>query len=108
MEERRELWSSLLRDKPRASSWCIGGDFNVITTPHEKGGGRPFAMTKGMEFLSFMEEVEVFDASFSGPRFTWCINRRGQARRWKRLDSAVMNEECLGVVSTISVVYFAS
>ena len=47
MEERRELWHHLLRDKPNASPWCIGGDFNVVTTPHEKCGGRPYSMAEG-------------------------------------------------------------
>ncbi|XP_071922584.1 uncharacterized protein [Coffea arabica] len=107
MEERRELWASLLRDKPRASPWRIGGDFNVITAPHEKHGGRPFAMTEGVEFLSFMEEAGVFDAGFSSPSFTWCNNRRGRSRIWKRLDRLVMNEECLGVASAVSVVHLA-
>ncbi|XP_071906125.1 uncharacterized protein [Coffea arabica] len=107
VEERRELWSNLLRDKPRASPWCIGGDFNVIIAPHEKRGGRPFAMTEGLELLSFMEVAEVFDAEFSGPSFTWSNNRKGRATIWKRLDRVVMNEECLGVASNISVVHLA-
>ncbi|XP_027171890.1 uncharacterized protein LOC113771513 [Coffea eugenioides] len=91
-----------------ASPWCIGGDFNVIIAPHEKRGGRHFAMTEGLELLSFMEVAEVFDAGFSGPSFTWSNNRKGWATIWKRLDRVVMNEECLGVASNISVVHLAS
>ena len=107
MVEWRELWASLLWDKPRAALWCIGGDFNVITAPHEKRGGRPFAMSEGVEFLSFMEEAEVFDAGFLRPNFMWSNKRRGRLRIWKRLDRLVMNEECLGVASVMSVVHLA-
>ncbi|XP_071933856.1 uncharacterized protein [Coffea arabica] len=60
-----------------------------------------------MEFLSFMEEAGVFDAGFSGPSFTWSNNRRGRAQIWKRLDRLILNEECLGVASAISIVHLA-
>lgn len=75
-----DLWQNLLSDKPRSLPWCIGGDFNVIVDAHEKRGGRPFSMSEGFEFLTFMEEAEIFDAGFSGSSFTWCNNRRGRAR----------------------------
>ncbi|XP_027067540.1 uncharacterized protein [Coffea arabica] len=76
IEERRYLWSNLLANKPNSHPWYIGGDFNVITAPHEKRGGRPFAVDEGMELVSFMEEAGVLDVGFSGSSFTWCNNRR--------------------------------
>ncbi|XP_027151938.1 uncharacterized protein LOC113751992 [Coffea eugenioides] len=107
VEERRELWSNLVADKPSSLPWCIGGDFNVIMAPHEKRGGRPFAVAEGVEFMSFLEEAGVFDVGFSGPSFTWCNNRRGRARVSKRLDRLLVNGKCLDFSAAISVVHLA-
>ncbi|XP_071902625.1 uncharacterized protein [Coffea arabica] len=54
-----------------------------------------------------MEKGGVFDAGFSGPSFTSSNNRRGRARIWKRLDKLLINEECLGFASAISIVHLA-
>lgn len=40
--ERRELWDSLLMDKPSSELWIVYGNFNVIINPSEKHGRRPF------------------------------------------------------------------
>nr|XP_027067822.1 uncharacterized protein LOC113693489 [Coffea arabica] len=106
-EGRRELWANLLLDKPQALPWCIGGDFNVIVEASEKKGGRPFAVSEGVDFLAFMQDAEVFDAGCSGSRFSWCNNRRGRARIWKRLDRLLMNGEMVEAVSVILVVHLA-
>ncbi|XP_071928030.1 uncharacterized protein [Coffea arabica] len=107
VEERRELWCNLLSDKHFSLPWCIGGDFNVILAPHEKSGGRPFAMAEGLDFMSFMEESGAFDIGFSGPSFTWSNNRRGRARISKRLDRFLINGECLDISDKISVIHLA-
>ncbi|XP_071940013.1 uncharacterized protein [Coffea arabica] len=60
LEERRGLWQALLVDKPRDQPWCICGDFNVIISPSEKKGDRPFRVSERLELLTFMEEAEVF------------------------------------------------
>ena len=107
VEGRQDLWEKLLADKPYSLPWCIGGDFNVIIDAHEKRGGRPFSVAKGIEFLAFIEEAEVFDAGFLGSSFTWCNNRRGMARIWKRLDRLLINGECTELASAILVVHLA-
>nr|XP_027108979.1 uncharacterized protein LOC113728817 [Coffea arabica] len=107
VQERRVLWYTLLNDKPISLPWCIGGDFNVILAPHEKRGGRPFAIAEGMEFMSFMEEARVFDVGFSGASFTWSNNRRGRARVSKRLDRFLVNGACLDLSNAISVLHLA-
>ncbi|XP_027120700.2 uncharacterized protein [Coffea arabica] len=38
-----------------------------------------------------MEGAEVFDAGFSGSRFTWCNNRQRRDRIWKQLDRVLIN-----------------
>nr|XP_027099065.1 uncharacterized protein LOC113718354 [Coffea arabica] len=107
VEERRVLWCSLLNDKPNSLPWCIGGDFNVILAPHEKRGGRPFAIAEGADFMSFMEEAGIFDVGFSGASFTWSNNRRGRARVSKRLDRFLVNGACLDFSDVISVLHLA-
>ncbi|XP_071924873.1 uncharacterized protein [Coffea arabica] len=60
-----------------------------ILTPllvRKRRGGLPFRVDEGVELSSFMSTAGVFDAGFSGSCFTWCNNRGGHARIWKRLD----------------------
>ncbi|XP_071923161.1 uncharacterized protein [Coffea arabica] len=85
-ELRRRLWPVLLRHKPCHEPWYIVGDFNLILSPNEKKGGRPFQPSQGLELSEFMGEAGVLDAGFSRSSFTWCNNRHGRARIWKRLD----------------------
>ncbi|XP_070048672.1 uncharacterized protein [Nicotiana tomentosiformis] len=85
--ERKDLWSSLegthmVIDGP----WCIGGDFNVILDPDEKHGGRPHRMYKSLDFSSCMDNCEVKDLGYVGPKFTWCNNWDPIRRIWKRHD----------------------
>ena len=61
-------------------------------------------MVEGIELLAFMEEAKVFDAGFSRSSFTWCNNRKGRARIWKRLDRLLINGECSDLAFVISVV----
>jgi len=38
------------------------------------------------EFINFIQNNGLIDLGFVGPRYTWCNNRSGSARVWKRLD----------------------
>ena len=40
--DRKELWTSLLRDNPGSGAWVVGGDFIVIIDAHQKRGGMTF------------------------------------------------------------------
>nr|XP_027086510.1 uncharacterized protein LOC113708247 [Coffea arabica] len=90
--ERCELWEGLMRDNPGSAAWLVGGDFNVILDAEEKKGGRAFNPGEAMEFRQFINEANLMDAGFSGAQFTWCNNRHGRARIWKRLDRVLVNE----------------
>ena len=57
-------------DKPRDDPWLVVGDFNTIVSAEEKRGGLPFRVDEGVELSSFMSRAGVFDAGFSGSRFT--------------------------------------
>ena len=101
------MWQALLVDKPNSLPWCVCGDFNVVMASHEKQGGRPFNNFEGLEMMTFMEEAGVFDVGFFGSSFTWCNNRRGTARLWKKLDRLLINGDCSMMSSSISVVHLA-
>ncbi|XP_071927080.1 uncharacterized protein [Coffea arabica] len=89
-QEREDLWSALLRDKPALNPWFLVGDFNAVIKTEKKRGGLPFRPSEGLDFLNFMAVAGVRDAGFSGSRYTWCNNRSGMARIWKRLDRLLL------------------
>ena len=79
VEERVILWQNLVHAfQPPPTLVC--GDFNVITSPEEKLGGRPFKVSQAEDFIEFMDVASLVDV---GSRFTWCNNRFGRARVWK-------------------------
>ncbi|XP_071926190.1 uncharacterized protein [Coffea arabica] len=101
------LWAGLLSDKPTETPWFLAGDFNVIAQEEEKRGGVPFCPNEGLELARFMVEAGVMDAGFSGSNYTWCNNRQGQARVWKRLDRVLLNLKALQMDSSFLVQHLA-
>nr|XP_027093687.1 uncharacterized protein LOC113714086 [Coffea arabica] len=77
----------------------------MITNGEEKKGGLPSRPSEGVDFLNFMSEAGVVDAGFSGSRYTWCNNRPGPARIWKRLDTFLLNGTALGMHHQVTVQY---
>ena len=57
--------------------------------------------------MEFMEEAGVFDVGFFGSDFTWCNNRRGRAKFWKRLDRLLINGDHAGLPLSISITHLA-
>ena len=103
VQERQMLWADLMVGTPSDVPWFLTGDFNVIVNEGEKRGGLPFRLTEGEDFLQFMMEAGVSDAGFSGSNYTWCNNRQGRARVWKRLHRLLLNLEALRMGSDIRV-----
>lgn len=69
----------------------IVGDFNCIIGSNEKRGSRQFiGLAEIAELRSFIFSAGVLNLGFSDPQFTWCNNRQGSARVWKRLDRAYL------------------
>ncbi|XP_071906091.1 uncharacterized protein [Coffea arabica] len=60
-----------------------------------------------MEFKDFITEANLTDIDFSGARFTWCNNRQGRARIWKRLDRVLLNEGCLDLGLDLAISHLA-
>ncbi|XP_038989856.1 uncharacterized protein LOC120113120 [Phoenix dactylifera] len=86
---RRILWEELSQLISVGYPMLVAGDFNCITNPSEKMGGRPFTYErKILEFQDFLTSTGLIDLGFVGPRYTWCNNQQGRARVWERLDRA--------------------
>ena len=43
------------------------------------------------EFVSFINEVGLYDCGFSGASFTWCNNLQSMSLMWQRIDRALVN-----------------
>ncbi|XP_055824355.1 uncharacterized protein LOC129892841 [Solanum dulcamara] len=105
---RRDLWDKMLQFSDREEPWCTIGDFNVITHVEEKMGGQPYNMNKSFEFISVIEACGLTDLGFHGQQFTWCNKRDADARIWKRLDRAMVNDAWLEAMPVSTLNHLAS
>lgn len=105
---RRPLWDKLLHHAAYQGPWCTVGDFNVITTTTEKKGGVPYNINKSFDFLSVIEACGLIDLGFHGQQFTWCNQRNPDARVWKRLDRAMVNDKWLEIMPHTSITHLPS
>ncbi|XP_027072036.2 uncharacterized protein [Coffea arabica] len=69
VSDRRELWADLRALQVLGLPLLFHGDFN---------------------------DLDLTDVGFSGNQFTWCNNRQGRARVWKRLDRVLVDRDWLG------------
>lgn len=65
------LWENLkliatLHDLP----WTLMGDFNEVIAKGEKAGGNPICHRRVRTILICMNECQMMDLGFSGPKFT--------------------------------------
>ncbi|KAH0765178.1 hypothetical protein KY285_001049 [Solanum tuberosum] len=88
--------------------WCTIGDFNVITSTEEKYGGIPYNMTKSLDFISIIEASGLVDIGYSGQHYTWCNQRAEEARVWKRLDRAMVNDKWLELMPQTTITHLPS
>ena len=92
--ERRILWKNLsvialLHNLP----WVMVGDFNDILSCEEKwGGNRPVA-SRIREFRDCLNDCNMIDMGFSGPKFTWSNCHDISSLIMERLDRVVANTD---------------
>nr|XP_009591835.1 uncharacterized protein LOC104088803 [Nicotiana tomentosiformis] len=61
------LWEAIVSQSRSVSCpWGVIGDFNVITCPEEKKGGKPFNISNCTDFLKCIEDVGVQDGAKTG------------------------------------------
>lgn len=76
LAERRILWENLkivahLHNLP----WLVLGDFNEVLCKEDKFWGNQVNLNRALEFKGFLDECNILDLGFAGPKFTW-TNRR--------------------------------
>lgn len=70
----------------------------MITTQEEKKGGIMYNMNNSFDFISIIETCGLIDLGFNGQPYTWCNQIITEARVWKRLDWAMVNDKWLEVM----------
>lgn len=58
-----------------------------------------------MDFQNFIDALLLEKVGFTGPGYTWCNNRQGRARVWKRLNRVLINQQWMGLKLSCSVAH---
>ncbi|XP_042009207.1 uncharacterized protein LOC121757788 [Salvia splendens] len=53
------------------SPWLIGGDFNTLISETERQGGSHNRYRAMLDFVEAIEDCQLLDPGFDGPKFTW-------------------------------------
>lgn len=93
--ERRELWSSLENISLSINGpWCIGGDYMLSwILKRNQMAIFMYRMQMSIDFRNCIDNCRTTNIGYTGPKFTWCNNRRPQKRNWKRLDRVFINDK---------------
>ncbi|KAK1310039.1 hypothetical protein QJS10_CPA08g01386 [Acorus calamus] len=68
----------------------LAGDFNTLLGPEDKRGGAPFRITADVyQFRQWLNANKLQSLIVKGGPYTWCNNRKGQARTLEVLDRAI-------------------
>ncbi|XP_058784613.1 uncharacterized protein LOC131659440 [Vicia villosa] len=92
---RRELWQRLIdrRTNSLNEEWCLGGDFNEVTSSDERLGEGLNHNRKGMEeFRDFMVRMGVVDLPCVGGRFSWF---KDNGKAMSRLDRFLLTNNLI-------------
>ena len=93
-QKRHEAWE-LLKHLARLDPlpcMCIG-DFNEVANGTEKVGGNVRQNGLMQAFQQTLEECELFDLGYCGPKYTWNNGQEGMVFVKERLDRGVANQE---------------
>ena len=90
---RKHLWHDLETFAQHLNKpWLVLGDFNEVINQSEKLGGRPVSRMRSDLFATTMDNCELVDLGFSGPKFTWS-NKRKLNPIMERLDRGWANSD---------------
>ena len=92
---RKQLWQELENFAMNLNQpWLVLGDFNEILNQSEKLGGKPISRSRADLYATTMDNCNLVDLGFNGPKFTWTNKRRRQPI-FERLDRGWANLEWL-------------
>ncbi|CAL1412960.1 unnamed protein product [Linum trigynum] len=91
----RPLWNAIIEQSKQVDCpWILTGDFNSILHPDEKTGPpSPATFRRCKRFGEFLNEAELVDLGFSGPRFTWTRGKESDTYKASRIDRSICNLE---------------
>jgi hypothetical protein len=90
--KRDEAWNLLkFLSRLTPDPWFCIRDFNEVLSPSEKWGGRGRPNQKMRKFQTTLEQCELSDLGYRGPKFTWSNCREGSEFIKERLDRGTAN-----------------
>ncbi|WOK96905.1 hypothetical protein Cni_G05613 [Canna indica] len=106
--KRQILWEFLSKMDTGDYSWLIIGDFNCINKQEDKKGGNSFKWGKSVSaYRDMCISAGLLDVNYKGSNFTWCNNRKENARVWARLDRALINWKWVSLFSENSITHLS-
>ena len=92
LAERRILWNNLktiaqLHNLP----WLMLGDFNEVLCGEDKFGGNQVNLNRALEFKECLDECNMLDLGFAGPKYTWKNCRPITSLILERIDRCFAN-----------------
>ena len=92
LAERRILWDNLkivahLHKLP----WLMLGDFNEVLCGEDKFGGNQVNLNRALEFKGCLDECNMIDLGFAGPKYTWTNRRPISSLILERIDRCFAN-----------------
>lgn len=63
---RRPLWDRMLHFSSLTMTWCVVGDFNMITSIDEKFRGAPYNIRKRFYIIGVIKSCDLINIGFSG------------------------------------------
>ncbi|XP_019163558.1 PREDICTED: uncharacterized protein LOC109159904 [Ipomoea nil] len=89
---RRRLWRDLSQSKRGPQGpLLVAGDFNSVINKEETTNYSSFSTQRSSDFVNWIQDEDLFDLGFSGPKLTWVKNEPTDATKGARLDRALCN-----------------
>ncbi|CAL1372119.1 unnamed protein product [Linum trigynum] len=87
------LWNSLITFSSTISlPWLLTGDFNAFRSLNEKSGLATTSTARRCRiFNNFIDQANLIDLGFSGPRFTWSRGDTASNYKASRIDRSLCN-----------------
>jgi hypothetical protein len=90
--KRHEAWELMkYLAKLQPYPWMCVGDFNKVMTMSEKSGGNLRQWGLMQAFQQTLEDCELTDLGYCGPKFTWTNCQEGEGLIRERLDRGLAN-----------------
>ena len=92
LSKRRILWNNLktvaqLHNLP----WLMLGDFNEVLCGEDKFRGNQVNLNRALEFKECLDECNMLDLGFTGPKYTWMNCRPITSLILERIDRCFTN-----------------